>query len=94
MSHARCSYGSSCRYAHGEHELRERPAPHPLYKTAPCINMTLFGQCKYGRKCAFSHNVSLPSDLTTEVGFFVPFGFYIALLGIIIILLVPDVMYM
>ncbi|QQP37536.1 Uncharacterized protein FKW44_017828, partial [Caligus rogercresseyi] len=66
MSKEPCEYGSKCRFAHSEGELRRHPnngAHHPYpshpphhnslaFKTVLCSNYTESGQCKYGNNSA------------------------------------------
>jgi len=47
----RCLRGSACRYAHGEHELHDKP---DLSKTALCRNMLTMGECTV-EGCSFAH---------------------------------------
>jgi len=49
-----CPYGESCRFAHGQRELRMRPKPHWKYKTEMCKKF-LAGFCPYGSRCNFVH---------------------------------------
>ncbi|KAH7724890.1 see oma family member [Aphelenchoides avenae] len=51
-----CSYGKKCRFAHGEHELREpaRRAPEK-HKTKLCQKYIIEGLCPYGVRCDYIH---------------------------------------
>ena len=49
-----CAYGDTCMYAHGKHELRQKPR-NSTYKTQPCAEICLDGSCSYGARCNYVH---------------------------------------
>lgn len=53
-----CEFDQDCAYAHGHHELVQRPIMHKNYKTKMCRKWheTTPGQCNYGDKCQFIHD--------------------------------------
>jgi hypothetical protein len=53
-----CEFDQECAYAHGHHELVQRPVVHKNYKTKMCRKWheTTPGQCSYGDKCQFIHD--------------------------------------
>jgi len=51
-----CPHGKSCRFAHGSHELRQKPR-HWRYRTELCKNF-IAGDCSYGSHCCFVHNLA------------------------------------
>ncbi|CAD5207609.1 unnamed protein product [Bursaphelenchus okinawaensis] len=54
-----CQYGKSCRFAHGDKELRIQEIQlHPKYKTEHCRNFQMKGHCHYGVNCQFIHEES------------------------------------
>ena len=54
-------YGSKCRYAHGEEEIRIVPR-HARYKTQICRAYHSDGSCPYGTRCTFIHDSDSPID--------------------------------
>uniref|UniRef100_A0A1I8IW08 C3H1-type domain-containing protein n=1 Tax=Macrostomum lignano TaxID=282301 RepID=A0A1I8IW08_9PLAT len=50
-----CPYSSSCKFAHGQCELKQRQRPRN-YKTKQCRSFHgPSGICKYGSRCQFLH---------------------------------------
>jgi len=52
-----CPYGKCCQFAHGQEDLRFRPAQHKKFKTVRCKKY-LKGYCPYGKRCCFIHDIS------------------------------------
>lgn len=51
-----CAFGSSCAFAHGPWELRERPVS-LTPKTKPCRAFITQGFCVLGTRCQFIHTL-------------------------------------
>ncbi len=58
-----CKYGTKCRFAHGQAELRP-VARHPKYKTQHCKTFREQGHCPYGARCKFIHSDQEESPLS------------------------------
>ncbi len=50
----RCPYGSKCRFAHGQEELKTNPI-NTNYKKKPCKSYMETGFCPFGFRCSFRH---------------------------------------
>ena len=65
----RCNYGSRCKFAHGDEDLRkvpEEPAKifnNPRYRTELCVKYHLLGSCPYGERCSYIHEPTPQIDL-------------------------------
>lgn len=65
----RCNYGSKCKFAHGEEDLRkvpEEPAKvynNPRYRTELCVKFHYLGSCPYGDRCSYIHDPTPLIDL-------------------------------
>ena len=51
-----CEFSSSCSFAHGPHELKQKTDVHKNYKTKHCKKFTKDGFCPYGVRCQFLHD--------------------------------------
>ena len=61
----KCHWGDRCQFAHGAHELQQRPR-HNKYKTALCKTFVATGgECPYGQRCHFIHAFTLPETPLT-----------------------------
>jgi hypothetical protein len=59
-----CKYGDKCTFAHGEHELRGKPANNNRYKTKKCKQFHTNGHCSFGSRCQYLHtNACEPDEL-------------------------------
>eukprot|EP01025_Chloroclados_australasicus_P049973 TRINITY_DN570_c0_g1_i1.p1 TRINITY_DN570_c0_g1~~TRINITY_DN570_c0_g1_i1.p1 ORF type:complete len:420 (-),score=41.04 TRINITY_DN570_c0_g1_i1:4293-5552(-) len=61
-----CEFGDSCKYAHGDEELKE-VRRHPRFKTEVCRHYTETGTCPFGRRCHFLHPVNGDLSATTTI---------------------------
>lgn len=65
----RCNYGTRCKFAHGEEDLRkvpEEPAKvfnNPRYRTELCVKYHYLGSCPYGERCSYIHEPTPQIDL-------------------------------
>ena len=57
-----CVYGNQCRFAHGKHELMNKPV-NSNYKKKQCKSFQEEGFCPYGMRCNFIHNNRKLSDI-------------------------------
>jgi len=70
-----CARGDKCTFAHGEHELKNKP---DLSKTSWCKTFLKKGSCPAGQKCNFAHSADELRQTTsfqrTKVCTFFPSG--------------------
>eukprot|EP00429_Kryptoperidinium_foliaceum_P071278 CAMPEP_0176071330 /NCGR_PEP_ID=MMETSP0120_2-20121206/35626_1 /TAXON_ID=160619 /ORGANISM="Kryptoperidinium foliaceum, Strain CCMP 1326" /LENGTH=258 /DNA_ID=CAMNT_0017404985 /DNA_START=78 /DNA_END=854 /DNA_ORIENTATION=+ len=52
FSRGHCFLGKSCRFAHGQEQLRQQP---DLFKTRLCADYMRSGGCRNGASCKFAH---------------------------------------
>jgi hypothetical protein len=51
-----CVYGNKCRFAHGKHEMFEKPINLTKYRQKDCNSFKENGFCMYGSRCNFKHD--------------------------------------
>lgn len=52
-----CYYKDTCSFAHGEHELRQKPTTEdPRYRTKPCKAFFETMYCSFGSRCQYRHS--------------------------------------
>ena len=51
-----CEYEDSCSFAHGRHQLKQKPDLHKHYKTKQCKKFHKDLYCPYGPRCQFLHD--------------------------------------
>lgn len=51
-----CEFKSSCSFAHGAHELKQKTDIHKNYKTKQCKRFSKDRYCPYGIRCQFIHD--------------------------------------
>jgi len=64
-----CKFGETCKFAHGEAELRPAKVPirnHLKYKTRPCMKY-LAGLCPFGVRCLFIHDPNFSAPQVPQV---------------------------
>lgn len=64
-----CSFKESCKFAHGESELRPAKTQirnHLKYKTKLCEKYTSGGICPYGSRCLFIHPATISNQMKPE----------------------------
>lgn len=65
----RCNYGTRCKFAHGDEDLRMIPEEppkifnSPKYRTELCVKYHLLGSCPYGERCSYIHEPKPQIDL-------------------------------
>lgn len=65
----RCNYGTRCKFAHGEEDLRRLPEErpklfnNPRYRTELCAKYHYLGSCPYGERCSYIHEPTPKIDL-------------------------------
>jgi hypothetical protein len=67
MKDGKCTYGSSCAFAHGEAELQKKKHVPSRYKTKLCQQFHDTGSCAYGERCQFIHSDKI-GELVEENG--------------------------
>lgn len=73
MTDGNCEFESDCAYAHGPHELVNKPSPKNLnknYKTKICKQWheDTPGECTYGEKCQFIHKEKVYGETECKKG--------------------------
>eukprot|EP01022_Parablepharisma_sp_SALTPOND_P011725 TRINITY_DN1497_c0_g2_i1.p1 TRINITY_DN1497_c0_g2~~TRINITY_DN1497_c0_g2_i1.p1 ORF type:complete len:409 (-),score=30.46 TRINITY_DN1497_c0_g2_i1:105-1331(-) len=56
VQYGHCSYGSKCRFAHGQEDLVNKQIYNPKYKSKKCEGFHTTFYCPYGGRCNFIHD--------------------------------------